>query len=195
MFTGIVETTGTVGAVRDEEGGRRLEIETDLEDLSHGASIAVDGACLTAEAVRADGFSLFCSTETLDRTTLSGVEEGSQVNLERALAADGRLDGHFVQGHVDTTAEVVGIERVDDDWTFEFSMPEEIGRYVVEKGSIALDGISLTVAERREGTVTVAVIPTTYEETAMSALEPGDSVNVEVDVIAKYVERLLDGHR
>ncbi|EMA35706.1 riboflavin synthase [Halococcus hamelinensis] len=195
MFTGIVETTGDVTDVRDEEGGRRIVVECDLEGLTRGASIAVDGACLTVEAVRETGFELFCSTETLDRTTLSEIEAGTTVNLERALPADGRLDGHFVQGHVDATAEVVGVEQVGDDWAFEFSVPESIARYVVEKGSIALDGVSLTVAERREGTITVAVIPTTYELTTMHDLEPGDGVNVEVDVIAKYVERLLDGHR
>ena len=195
MFTGIVETTGEVTTVRDEEGGRRIVVECDLEGLTHGASIAVDGACLTVEEVRETGFELFCSTETLDRTTLSAIEDGVEVNLERALPADGRLDGHFVQGHVDATAEVVGVEQVDDDWEFEFSVPESVARYVVEKGSIALDGVSLTVAERRENTITVAVIPTTYELTTMHDLDPGDGVNVEVDVIAKYVERLLDGHR
>jgi riboflavin synthase len=195
MFTGIVETTGTIRDVRDEEGGRRIRVDTDLDGLSHGQSIAVNGTCLTVEAAEGSTIELFCSTETLERSTLSAVESGDSLNLERALPADGRFDGHFVQGHVDATAEVVDVEQVDDDWEFTFSIPESVARYVVEKGSIALDGISLTVADLREDAITVAVIPATYDLTAMSELEPGDSVNVEVDVVAKYVERLTEGYR
>lgn len=195
MFTGIVETTGKIHEIRDEEGGRRIHVETDLEGLSHGQSIAVDGTCLTVEAVDDGTIELFCSTETVERTTLSAVETGDSLNLERALPANGRFDGHFVQGHVDATGEVVDVEQVGDDWEFAFSLPESVTRYVVEKGSIAVDGISLTVADRRENTITVAVIPATYELTTMSEMEPGDPVNVEVDVIAKYVERLLEGYR
>ncbi|WP_049995967.1 riboflavin synthase [Halococcus sediminicola] len=194
MFTGIVETTGEVRDVRDEEGGRRIHLETDLAGLAYGDSIAVDGTCLTVEEVD-ESVELFCSTETLDRTTLSTVEPGDALNLERALAADGRLDGHFVQGHVDATAEVLEVEQVCEDWVFRFSLPEEVGRYVVEKGSITVDGISLTVADLDPDSFSVAVIPATYDLTTMGRMEPGDGVNIEVDVIAKYVERLLDGHR
>ena len=194
MFTGIVETTGEVRDVRDEESGRRIRLETDLAGLTYGDSIAVDGTCLTVESVDG-GVELFCSTETLDRTTLSAVESGDALNLERALAADGRLDGHFVQGHVDATAELIDVEQVGEDWAFTFSLPEEVGRYVVEKGSITVDGISLTVADLDEDSFSVAVIPATYDLTTMNEMEPGDGVNIEVDVIAKYVERLLDGHR
>ncbi|HET7325271.1 MAG TPA: riboflavin synthase [Halococcus sp.] len=195
MFTGIIETTGTVCEVRDEEGGRRISVETTLEGLSHGASIAVDGTCLTVEEVENGTVELFCSAETLERTALPAVEPGDALNLERALPADGRFDGHFVQGHVDATAEVVAIEQIGDDWEFTFSLPEGVARYVVEKGSIAVDGISLTVAELREDVFTVAVIPATYELTTMNEMMPGDSVNIEVDVIAKYVERLLESYR
>ncbi len=195
MFTGIVETTGKIHEIRDEEGGRRISVETDLDGLTHGQSIAVNGTCLTVEAVDDGTISLFCSTETLERTTLSTIETGDSLNLERALPANGRFDGHFVQGHVDATGEVVDVEQVGDDWEFTFSLPNNVTRYVVEKGSIAVDGISLTVADRRENTITVAVIPATYELTTMSEMEPGDPVNVEVDVIAKYVERLLEGYR
>lgn len=195
MFTGIVETTGEISEIRDEAGGRRVRVETNLDGLTHGQSIAVNGTCLTVEAVENGTVTLFCSTETLSRTTLSVVEPGDHLNLERALPADGRFDGHVVQGHVDATAEVVDIERVDDDWEFTVSLPESVARYVVEKGSIALDGISLTVADLRENTISVAVIPATYHLTTMSEMEPGDAVNVEVDVIAKYVERLLEGYR
>ncbi|PSQ14707.1 riboflavin synthase [Halobacteriales archaeon QS_7_68_65] len=167
MFTGIVETTGEIRAVTDEEGGRRVEVAADLDGLAHGQSIAIDGTCLTVEAV----------------------------NVERALPADGRLDGHFVQGHVDATAELRSVEQVGDDWEFAFSLPESVARYVVEKGSITVDGISLTVADLRTDAFSVAVIPATYELTTLSGKAPGDPVNLEVDVIAKYVERLTEGYR
>ncbi|WP_256684576.1 riboflavin synthase [Halococcus qingdaonensis] len=194
MFTGIVETTGEVQDVREEESGRRIRVATDLSGLEHGDSIAVDGTCLTVEET-GETIELFCSAETLARTTLSAVEPGDALNLERPLAADGRLDGHFVQGHVDATTELVDIEQVGEDWEFTFSLPDDIAHYVVEKGSITVDGISLTVAELDEDRFSVAVIPTTYELTTMNELAPGDGVNIEVDVIAKYVDRLLDGHR
>ena len=195
MFTGIVETTGEVRDVVDGEGGQRIRIETEFDDLHRGQSIAVDGACLTVEEHTEAAFETFCSTETLNRTTLSTVDVGDDVNIERALPADGRLDGHFVQGHVDATTEVRGVEQVGDDWTFEFALPEDVARYVVEKGSITLDGISLTVAGLQEDSFSVAVIPETYRLTTLGEREPGDSVNLEVDVIAKYVERLTEGYR
>jgi riboflavin synthase len=212
MFTGIVEETGTVAAVEDSDAGRRLGIGAPFEDLEGGQSIAVDGACLTVEEFE-DGewFSVFLARETLDRTTFDAVSEGDEVNLERALAADGRFDGHVVQGHVDGTTEIRDVERVgqgpasaasgtssdgassDGDWSYTFEMPPELERYVVQKGSIALDGISLTVASIDEaaGTFSVAIVPTTYHETTLSERDPGDEVHVEVDVFAKYVERML----
>ena len=194
MFTGIVEETGTVRAVDDSEAGRRLTVGTTFGDLQAGQSIAVDGACLTVEAFEAgEWFEVFLAAETLDRTTFDSVDEGEAVNLERALAADGRFDGHVVQGHVDGTTSVREIERIGEDWAYTFDLPAGLAQYVVEKGSIALDGVSLTVASVDEaaGTFSVAVVPTTYHETTVSGYEPGDEVHVEVDVFAKYVERML----
>ncbi|MUV60769.1 riboflavin synthase [Halobacterium sp. CBA1126] len=192
MFTGIIEETGTVERVVDEPDGRRIRVATDFEDLSHGDSVSVGGVCLTVEEHGDGWFTAFTATETLDATTLSDIVEGDAVNLERALPAAGRLDGHIVQGHVDTTTEVVGVEAVGEDWTYTFALPEGHEQYVAQKGSITLDGVSLTVADvdDRAGTFSVAVVPTTYDLTTLSERAPGDRVNVEVDVVAKYVERL-----
>jgi riboflavin synthase len=229
VFTGIIETTGTVVETTDDEGGRRLRIAVDAvgsdaaaatpeavapdvsadeagrvadaavsyDDLHHGQSISVSGVCLTVEAFRTDPtpeFEVFLAAETVEKTYLGSVEAGDVVNLERALAADGRFDGHLVQGHVDTTTEITGIERVGDDWVFEFDLPETVEQYVVGKGSIAIDGISLTVAERSAERFAVAIIPTTYDRTNLSEKSVGDPVHLEVDVIAKYVERMLAGY-
>jgi len=173
-----------------------------FDDLSHGQSISVSGVCLTVEAYGADGasegsgdwFEVFLASETVAKTYLGAVDEGDVVNVERAMPADGRFDGHVVQGHVDTVAEVRGIEQVGEDWRFAFSIPEDHGQYLVDKGSVTLDGISLTVAEKRDGEFEVAIIPTTYELTTLSAKSVGDPVHLEVDVIAKYVENMLDGY-
>jgi riboflavin synthase len=196
MFTGIVEATGEVVSIDDTDEGRRLGVSAPFSsELEHGQSVAVSGACLTVEAFDEEAFELFCSAETLERTYLDAVSVGDRVNLERALPADGRFDGHFVQGHVDGVGEVTGVERIGDDWTFGFSLPADLERYVVEKGSIAVDGISLTVAELRDGDFDVAVIPATYELTTLSGKSVGDPVHLEVDVVAKYVERLTEGYR
>jgi riboflavin synthase len=217
MFTGIVEETGQVRAVEDGPEGRRLWVSASFCDaLEHGQSVAVSGACLTVEDVTpdAEAFELFCSAETVERTYLDRVAAGDRVNLERALPADGRVDGHFVQGHVDGLAEVTAVEQVgggpangmrgassdersesDGDWTFGFSLPAELAPYVVEKGSIAVDGISLTVADLEEADFEVSIIPATYELTTLSEKAVGDPVHLEVDVVAKYVERLLEGYR
>ncbi|WP_262174860.1 riboflavin synthase [Haloarcula laminariae] len=210
MFTGIVEATGEVLAVTDDDGGRRIRVGTPFTDLSHGQSISISGACLTVEEF-ADGewAEFFLARETLAKTFFDGLEVSDRVNLERAMPADGRFDGHIVQGHVDATAEVVGIERegdvpaseasgsssserseYDGDWTFSFSLPEGQREYLVEKGSITVDGISLTVAARGDDRFDVAIIPTTYRETALSEKSVGDPVHLEVDVVAKYVEQL-----
>ncbi|ELK53852.1 riboflavin synthase [Haloferax volcanii] len=196
MFTGIVEGPGEIVAVTDTDGGRRLRIRTDLafDDLHHGQSIAVSGVCLTVEAFGDDWFEVFLAAETVEKTYLGDAVEGDRVNLERALAADDRFDGHIVQGHVDGTTTVTNVERVGDDWFFEFDLPESLANYVVQKGSVCLDGISLTVADRREGTFAVAIIPTTYDLTTLSEKAVGDPIHVEVDVVAKYVESMLDGY-
>ncbi|MFC7069820.1 riboflavin synthase [Halobaculum lipolyticum] len=207
MFTGIVETAGEVVGREETPEGLRLRVAAEgLDDLHHGQSVAVSGVCLTVEEFGgyddADGdgsgdrswFSVFLAAETVAKTYLDEVREGDAVNVERALAADGRFDGHVVQGHVDTTAEVRAVERVGEDWRFTFSIPEGYGKYVVDKGSVALDGISLTVAEKRGDEFDVAIIPTTYDLTTLSGKAPGDPVHVEVDVVAKYVETMLEGY-
>ncbi|GAA0548699.1 riboflavin synthase [Halorubrum ejinorense] len=200
MFTGIVEGTGAVRSRTETDDGLRLRIGVDgFDDLHHGQSISVSGVCLTVEeyGVGDDGgewFEVFLASETVAKTYLGEVREGDPVNVERAMPADGRFDGHVVQGHVDTVAEVTGIERVGEDWRFAFSIPEGHGDYLVDKGSVTLDGISLTVAEKREDAFEVAIIPTTYDLTTLSAKSVGDPVHLEVDVIAKYVENMLDGY-
>jgi riboflavin synthase len=193
MFTGIVEATGEVVSMETKPDGTRLRIRAPFAtDLGEGQSISVDGACLTVEAHTGDAFEAFLAAETVDRTTLGDRSVGDGVNLERAMPAEGRFDGHIVQGHVDGTAEIHDVRRVGEDWTWEFDLPPELATYVVEKGSIAIDGISLTVADRNEETFGVAIVPTTYEETTLSEKAPGDRVNVEVDVLAKYVERMVE---
>ena len=193
MFTGIVEETGEVLAVDDKAGGRRLRLSTTFEDLTEGQSISVSGACLTVEDY-ADGewFSVFLAAETVEKTSLGDVGVGDAVNLERAMPADGRFDGHIVQGHVDGTAEVLDIENIGEDWRFTFSLPEDHRQYIVPKGSITVDGISLTVADLDTDRFTVAIIPETYRLTTLSEKDIGDPVHLEVDVIAKYVETLVD---
>ncbi|SFR35018.1 riboflavin synthase [Halogeometricum limi] len=198
MFTGIVETIGIVVAATDDDGGRRLRLGPDatFEDLHHGQSISVSGVCLTVEDYSVDEqwFEVFLARETVEKTYLGAVTEGDRVNLERALPANGRLDGHIVQGHVDTTTRVTEIERVGDDWYFGFELPAEMANYVVQKGSVCLDGISLTVADRRASSFAVAIIPTTYDLTTLSEKDVGDPAHVEVDVVAKYVENMVSGY-
>ncbi|QLG29130.1 riboflavin synthase [Halorarum halophilum] len=202
MFTGIVETTGEVLAREETEDGVRLRVGVDgFDDLHHGQSISVSGVCLTVEAFGEDGadggggwFETFLAAETVAKTYLGELREGDAVNLERALAADGRFDGHVVQGHVDTTTRVTAVEEVGEDWRFSFALPPEYAKYVVDKGSVTLDGISLTVADRRPDEFDVAVIPATYDLTNLSGKDPGDPVHLEVDVVAKYVENMLEGY-
>ena len=195
MFTGIVEAVGEVTDLDVTDDGRRLRIAAPFADeLGDGESVSVSGACLTVEAWDAESFEVFLAAETVARTSLGDLAVGDGVNLERALPAEGRLDGHFVQGHVDGTTAVTDVSRIGEDWTYAFALPDGLERYVVEKGSVALDGVSLTVAglDDDAGTFSVAIIPTTYRETTFSGLEAGDAVNVEVDVLAKYVERLVE---
>ncbi len=204
MFTGIVEDTGAVRNRTETEDGIRLRIGVDgFDDLHHGQSISVSGVCLTVEeyGVGDDGgdtgtdwFEVFLASETVSKTYLGAVREGDAVNVERAMPADGRFDGHVVQGHVDTVTEVTAIEQVGEDWRFAFSIPDGHGAYLVDKGSVTLDGISLTVAEKRADEFDVAIIPTTYDLTTLSEKSVGDPVHLEVDVIAKYVENMLDGY-
>lgn len=194
MFTGIVEETAEVLDIEQTDDGRRLRLSTTFDGLSVGQSISVSGACLTVEDFGEDFFEVFTATETLERTYLGELGVGDTVNLERALPADGRFDGHFVQGHVDATSEVESITQLGDDWEFGFSLPSELAPYVVEKGSITVDGISLTVAAKDRQSFAVAIIPETYQITTLSEKSVGDPVHLEVDVIAKYVESLVDGY-
>lgn len=194
MFTGIVEETVEVTDITETAEGKRLTLSTTFDGLSVGQSISVSGACLTVEEFGADYFEVFTATETLEKTYLGELEIGDVVNLERALPADGRFDGHFVQGHVDATATVTDIERLGDDWEFTFELPADLAPYVVDKGSITVDGISLTVAAQDGEEFAVAIIPETYNITTLSEKSVGDPVHLEVDVIAKYVESLTEGY-
>jgi riboflavin synthase len=194
MFTGIVEETGEVLDITETAEGKRLRLSTTFDGLSVGQSISVSGACLTVEEFDDDSFEVFTATETLEKTYLGELAVGDVVNLERALPADGRFDGHFVQGHVDATATVTDIERLGDDWEFTFELPADLAPYVVDKGSITVDGISLTVAAQDGEDFSVAIIPETYNITTLSEKSVGDPVHLEVDVIAKYVESLTAGY-
>lgn len=193
MFTGIIEELGRVRAVEMNGENARIVIEAHIviEDTKHGDSIAVNGVCLTALDIKPDSFAADVSRETLDRTTLGRLKTGVPVNLERAVTPATRLGGHIVQGHVDARGEFVSAIDHGGSWTVRISYPVEISRYLVFKGSVAVEGISLTIANLAEDYFEIAVIPKTWEVTNFSQLRPGDEVNLEVDVIAKYVERIL----
>jgi riboflavin synthase len=194
MFTGIIEEIGQVLALERASTGALLTIgcTSILHDATLGASIAVNGACLTAVELAVDRFAADLAPETLERTNLGDLVEGSLVNLERPLRANSRLDGHFVLGHVDGTAEVVSLESLgQDNWWLRIRVPRDLSRYVVQKGSVAVDGISLTVAEIADELVGFTVIPHTFEHTALHTRRPGARVNVEVDILAKHLERLV----
>ncbi len=192
MFTGIVEQVGNVHAVVDTPKGKRLSIRGEgLGALPMGASIAVNGVCLTAVAGGEDEVTVEIVPETISRTNLGSLRPGSEVNLERAMPADGRFDGHIVQGHVDGTGEISAIEESAGAVEMTVSIDESIRRYLVEKGSVTVDGVSLTVAAVDSGTFSVALIPHTLDVTTLGLRKPGDRVNLEADVLAKYVERLL----
>jgi len=195
MFTGIVEELGTVAAFEHRPAGARLCVKcrTVVEDLREGASIAVNGVCLTAVNVSRDSFDADLAPETLARSNLGALQAGSMVNLERPVMLAARLSGHLVQGHVDATGEVAALDPLGDgNWRLKVRVPEEIGRYLVYKGSIALDGISLTIAALEPGpVVAVAIIPHTFANTTIGSVKPGARVNIEVDMLAKYIEKLL----
>jgi riboflavin synthase len=193
MFTGIIEELGRVRQVepRGEDARIVIEARTVIEDSKNGDSISVNGVCLTALDIKPDSFTADVSKETLFRSTLGKLQVGSPVNLERAVTPETRLGGHIVQGHVDATGKFVSSENHGDSWTFRFAYPKEIAQYLVFKGSVAVDGISLTIANLTNDYFEIAVIPKTLELTNFSVLNPGDEVNLESDIIAKYVERIL----
>jgi len=193
MFTGIVEELGTVAAVEDQGDAVRLTVRaaTVLTDAGLGDSIAVNGCCLTVAERTDDTWTADVMQETLDKTSLLGVRPGDRVNLERAVTADKRLGGHIVQGHVDGVGTVLRRTPSEHWEVVEISVPASLARYLVDKGSITVDGVSLTVVEAGSDRFTVSLIPETLARTTLGARQPGDRVNLEVDVIAKYVERLL----
>lgn len=193
MFTGIVEHLGRTSDVSVLERGRRLTIDAGpvAEDIAIGDSVAVNGTCLTVVDADSGRLSFDVMGETLDRTSLGDIETGSQVNLERPMAASGRFDGHIVQGHVDGVATVRSVTPDGAGRRIWVDVPSSLIRYVVEKGSVTLDGVSLTVAAVDESGFEVALIPHTLEVTTLGRRQPGERLNVEVDVLAKYVERLL----
>ena len=195
MFTGIVEERGTVASVDPLTNAERIAIRGSvvLADVRPGDSIAVNGVCLTVVDIGPDSFTADVMQETLKRSSLGSAGVGSEVNLARAARLDSRLGGHLVQGHVDGTGEVLVIEP-DPHWTLmRISLPAGLGRYVVEKGSITVDGVSLTVVGVDDDGFSVSLIPTTLAETTLGSRRVGDTVNLEVDAIAKYVERLMQG--
>jgi riboflavin synthase len=193
MFTGIVEELGEIVAIEHGEESAVVTVRGPLVtmDARHGASIAVNGVCLTVVDHDGETFSVDVMAETLNRSSLGSLQAGALVNLERAMTASARLDGHIVQGHVDGTAQILA-RMPGDRWeVVQLTLPSELSRYVVEKGSITVDGVSLTVSAVTDDTFSVSLIPTTLELTTLGHKGVGDLVNLEVDVIAKYVERLL----
>src|SRR5437660_1107612 len=193
MFTGIIEELGHVRSIEKRGDDARITIvaRTVTEGSRDGDSIAVNGVCLTAIDVKHDSFSANVSKETLLRSSLGNLKTDTAVNLERAVTPATRLGGHIVQGHVDARGKFLGFESHGESWTFRIAYPKEIARYLVFKGSVAVEGISLTIANLTDEYFEIAVIPKTWEVTNFSQLKPGDEVNLEVDVIAKYVERIL----
>ena len=192
MFTGLIETIGAVRVLEQRGEGARLQLGTSLAtELSLGESLAVNGCCLTVTVLKEQWVSFDLLGETLVRTNLGALNEGSRVNLERALRADGRFGGHFVQGHMDTTAEVISAGRKGEDLQLRIDLPEAGARYLVEKGSIAVNGVSLTVASLEVDSFTLWIIPHTLRETNLGDLKQGDRVNLEYDMLAKYAERQL----
>jgi riboflavin synthase len=198
VFTGIIEEVGAVGSLELRPTGARLRVHCRIvnSDAQEGSSIAVNGVCLTALNITPDAFEADLAPETLRRTNLGDLGPRALVNLERPLLATGRLNGHVVQGHVDGTGEFLGMELLgDQNYWLRIRLPDELDRYVVYKGSIAIDGISLTVADIRNNVVSVTVIPHTYGMTALRGRTAGSRINLECDVFAKYLEKMIEGYK
>ena len=197
MFTGIIEELGHVKLIEQRGENARIVISARevTSGTNHGDSIAVNGVCLTALDITKDSFAADVSSETLRRSTLGRLKPGTPVNLERAVTPTTRLGGHIVQGHVDGRGKYLGVDSHGESWTLRIGYPDELGRYLVFKGSVSVEGISLTIANLTNDYFEIAIIPKTWEMTNLSSLRPGDDVNLEVDVIAKYVERLLSNRQ
>ena len=192
MFTGIVEKIGSVSALQDQGGGRRIEVETGFPDLAFGESVALDGVCLTVAALAPEGRASFdVSPETMARSSVSALIMGSKVNLERAMPASGRFSGHIVQGHVDGVGVVESwFEHPDGSRSLRVQVPRALSRYCVEKGSVAVQGVSLTINRLADECLEIMIVPHTWTHTSFSHLGVGAKVNLEADIIAKYVEKL-----
>jgi riboflavin synthase len=193
VFTGIIEELGSVRRIEERGENARIVISahTVTQGTNHGDSIAVNGVCLTALDIHPDSFAADVSRETLQRSTLGRLRPGVPVNLERAVTPATRLGGHIVQGHVDARGQLAAVEDHGESWTLRITYPADIGRYLVFKGSVAVEGISLTIAGLTDEFFEVAIIPKTWEVTNLSLLKPGDHVNLEVDIVGKYIEKLL----
>ncbi|HVO79802.1 MAG TPA: riboflavin synthase [Terriglobales bacterium] len=197
MFTGIIEEVGKVLSIKQDGGNRRLTVSSSqlVKELKKGASIAVSGVCLTAVEITPRSFAADLAEETWKRTSFSRIKQGALVNLELPMRADGRFGGHIVQGHVDGTGTFRALDPIPgaDDYWLHIGIPPGLARYVIFKGSLSIEGISLTVAKIEGTEVTVAIIPHTVKMTNLASLKPGDPVNLEVDMIAKYVEKMMHG--
>ena len=197
MFTGIVEEVGRIAAIEQRGENRRITViaEHAPKELRTGDSVAVSGVCLTALDIKPGSFCADLAPETWARTSFSRIQEGALVNLELPMKADGRFGGHIVQGHVDGVGKLIALERIaeSENWWLQIELPEEVEKYSVYKGSISIEGISLTVAQLEDNRCMIAIIPHTVEMTNLHSLNPGDPVNLEADLIAKYVEKMIRG--
>lgn len=193
MFTGIVEEMGTIAGIQRGAKSAVLTIQAEkvFEDIHIGDSIALNGVCLTVTSFGRGTYTADVMNETLQRSSLGNLSIGSRVNLERAMPADGRFGGHIVSGHIDGTGTIVKVEKDDNAIWYTIAAPEELMKYIVEKGSIAIDGISLTVAKRSDTDFAISMIPHTAKETVLSQKKPGDTVNLENDIVGKYIEQLM----
>lgn len=195
MFTGIVEEVGKVAKIEQRGENRRITVEAQNtpKELGTGQSVAVSGVCLTALDLKPNSFCADLAPETWERTSFSRIHEGALVNLELPMKADGRFGGHIVQGHVDGVGRLISFDRIADseNWWLHIEIPSDVEKYTVFKGSISIEGISLTVAKLERNRCTIAIIPHTVELTNLGSLKPGDPVNLEADVIAKYVEKMM----
>ncbi len=197
MFTGIIEEVGRIARLEQRGENRRITIAAAAapKELKPGDSVSVSGVCLTALDIKAGSFGADLAPETWDRTSFSRIRQGALVNLELPMKSDGRFGGHIVQGHVDGVGKLIALERIgeSENWWLHLDLPKEVEKYTVYKGSIAIEGISLTVAKLEKNHCTIAIIPHTVEMTNLHSLQPGDPLNLEADLIAKYVEKMMKG--
>ncbi|MFB6158364.1 MAG: riboflavin synthase [Candidatus Nanohalobium sp.] len=197
MFTGIVEGTVSVEDVKHAGEGKRIRVTRpkSLEEVSIGESISLSGACLTVEEFDSESISFFLAEETLEKTWFSKVSKGDRLNFETSLTPRDKMGGHIVQGHVETTAELIEVKKLDEGWNFKFEKPEDLENLVIEKGFIAIEGISLTVTETLKDSFSITIIPETWKRTNLSGKKEGEEVNLEPDMMAKYIQKNLEKRR